>query len=388
MLPPVVIEPTPPPPTPPRQPAPTPTPAPPPGSNYLTHTWVPIDNWSPASGYGLLQRLPFYGQWRYELRTARGVFGFAVGSRIAFWQGAGFALGFRPQFVQGHPCLHTLDLQKSILPLLAFPDPGLKSAAIIVLDPGHGGRNPGARNVWNDHWEKEFTLDWALRIQRLLATNGWRVYLTRTNDLDIALSSRVALAERVQADLFVSLHFNSAAATDEPAGIETYCMTPVGMPSSVTRDFEDDPALVFPNNAFDTQNFQYAIRLHRALVSASGTRDRTVQRARFIGVVRHQNRPAVLIEGGYLSNPKEARRIADPRYRQQLSEAVAGCLGRMSDHIAQGIRNDVVAAGGWTNSICFRPEVSRPVTAASAHLDSPEFSALSYPPLSVTSDEH
>jgi hypothetical protein len=165
-------------------------------------------------------------------------------------------------------------------------------------------------------------------------------------------------------------------------------MTPAGMPSSVTRDFEDDSALVFPNNAFDTQNFQYAIRLHRALVSASGTRDRTVQRARFIGVVRHQNRPAVLIEGGYLSNPQEARRIADPRYRQQLSEAVAGCLSRMSEHIAQGIRNDVFATDGWTNSIGFRPEVSRPVAAAGVHLDSPELPALSFHPLSVASNEH
>jgi N-acetylmuramoyl-L-alanine amidase len=289
-----------------------------------------MESWCAASGFGFLRHLPFNGQWRYELRTARGVFGFALGSRIASWEGIGFALGFAPLSRHGQLCLHTLDLQKSFLPLLNVPKAGLKAGTTIVLDPGHGGRNPGARNVWNDHLEKEFTLDWARRIQRLLAAHGWRVFLTRTNDVDIALSNRVALAESVRADLFLSLHFNSVANADGPTGIETYCLTPAGMPSSLIREFEDDPVLVFPNNAFDVQNFQYAVHLHRALVMATSTRDRLVQRARFLGVLRQQSRPAVLIEGGYLSNPREARRIADPQYRQLLSEAVARSLVEMS----------------------------------------------------------
>src|SRR5206468_9144528 len=77
---------------------------------------------------------------------------------------------------------------------------------------------------------------------------------------------------------------------------------------------------------FDTQNLQYAVLLHHALLDVNGNQDRGVRRARFLGVLQGQNRPAVLVEGGYLSNLKEARQIADPAYRQKLAEAMAGAL--------------------------------------------------------------
>ena len=76
-------------------------------------------------------------------------------------------------------------------------------------------------------------------------------------------------------------------------------------------------------NAFDEQNFLLALQLHRALLKATGQADRAVRRARFQTVLQGQRRPAVLIEGGYLSSPAEARRIADPAFRQKLAEAVA-----------------------------------------------------------------
>jgi N-acetylmuramoyl-L-alanine amidase len=98
------------------------------------------------------------------------------------------------------------------------------------------------------------------------------------------------------------------------------------MPSSLTRGYSDDPRLVLPNNTFDDQNLRYAMRLHRALLQVNGYNDRGVRHARFLDVLAGQQRPAVLIEGGYLSNPTEARQIADPAYRQKLAEAVAKAL--------------------------------------------------------------
>ena len=68
------------------------------------------------------------------------------------------------------------------------------------------------------------------------------------------------------------------------------------------------------------------MRLHTALLRGAGLEDRGVQRARFIAVLDGQNCPAVLIEGGYLSNPHEAKLIESPEYRQKLAEAVAGAL--------------------------------------------------------------
>src|SRR5207249_6699668 len=99
-----------------------------------------------------------------------------------------------------------------------------------------------------------------------------------------------------------------------------------GLPSTLASSYEDDAALVVPNNAFDSQNLQYALSLHSALLETTGGVDRGVRRARFMGVLRTQNRPAVLLEGGYLSNPREAQLIGQKEYRQKLAEAVAKAL--------------------------------------------------------------
>lgn len=238
-----------------------------------------------------------------------------------------FRLGFNPQFIGGQIFLHVLDLQKNIEPQLQAFNGATKSNRVVVVDPGHGGLDAGTRSADGGRWEREFTLDWARRLAPLLERNGWRVFLTRTKDEDVSLPNRVAFAERMQADLFLSLHFNSAGnGTEDQAGLETYCLTPAGMSSSLTRGYNDNPDQVFPNNAYDRENLQYAIRLHRALLKVGGLADRGVRRARYQAVVRAQRRPAVLIEGGYLSNPAEAQRIADPAFRQQLAEAVATAL--------------------------------------------------------------
>jgi N-acetylmuramoyl-L-alanine amidase len=194
------------------------------------------------------------------------------------------------------------------------------------VDPGHGGEDSGTKSVAGTRNEKDYTLDWALRLEPLLTARGWQVFLTRTNDSELSLSNRVFFTEQCRADLFISLHFNSAAPNDSEAGLETYCMTPVGMPSTVTRGFADEPALVFPNNAYDPENVRFAVRMHRAILEVNGHLDRGVRRARFLGVLRGQQRPAVLVEGGYLSNPREARQIGTPGYRQKLAEAVAKAL--------------------------------------------------------------
>jgi N-acetylmuramoyl-L-alanine amidase len=116
------------------------------------------------------------------------------------------------------------------------------------------------------------------------------------------------------------------------------------MPSSLTRGYADDAAQSFPNNTFDVENIRLALRVHRALLQVNGNHDRGVRRARFPGVLRGQNRPAILIEGGYLSNPHEARLIADPAYRQKLAEAVAKAL--LTGDKGQGVEVESPKAEG------------------------------------------
>jgi N-acetylmuramoyl-L-alanine amidase len=115
----------------------------------------------------------------------------------------------------------------------------------------------------------------------LLETNGWTVFLTRTNDTPVTRSQTAsAFAEAHHADLFVSLHFNSGAPDTKQAGLETYCITPTGMPSTLTRGFTDDWSENLPNNSFDAQNLQFAVKMHTALLRAVGMEDRGVRRVR------------------------------------------------------------------------------------------------------------
>jgi N-acetylmuramoyl-L-alanine amidase len=289
-------------------------------------TWTSLNRWAAENRISAPHRLSDTPVNTYAVGSANGTMVLDIGSREATWNGVEVQLGFGPQFIDDQVFVHGLDLQKNLEPLL-FGPPLTFGNRVIVIDPGHGGVNVGTHSVLDGRLEKEFTLDWALRLAPLLAANGWQVFLTRTNDVDIALSNRVMFAEAHHADVFISLHFNSTSdRSKETAGLETYCSTPAGMPSSLTRDYADTWSQYFPNNNFDAQNLQLAVLLQTVLLRAGNEDDRGVRRVRFIGVLHGQRRPAVLIEGGYLSNPHEAKRIENPEFRQKLAQAVADVL--------------------------------------------------------------
>jgi N-acetylmuramoyl-L-alanine amidase len=307
------------------QPAPPPATIPKPVPPVTT--WTSLNRWAAAHNVGAPHRLSDLPVTSYALGSKNGVMVLSIGSREATWNGVQISLGFTPEFIDGEVFLHGLDLQKNLEPLLCGPPLTFGTNRIIVIDPGHGGANPGTTSVLDGRLEKEFTLDWAKRLAPLLETNGWKVFLTRTSDVYVTNADRVVFAEARHADLFISLHFNSTPNRDKKTGgLETYCITPTGMPSTLTRGFSDPWAEQLPNNAFDAQNLQLAVRVHNAVLRATGIEDRGVRHSRFETVLRGQNRPAILIEGGYLSNPAEAKKIESPEYRQKLAEAVAEAL--------------------------------------------------------------
>jgi N-acetylmuramoyl-L-alanine amidase len=297
----------------------------PPTDHYNTsETWIPLEAWCHANGISAPRRSVVDGEAQYSFVTSNGIFVIRIGSQTALWRGMQLHLGFAPQQVNGHAYLHTLDIRKNLRPLLEEAVP--TRPRVIVIDAGHGGTDVGTKNVVNGHFEKEYTLDWARRLEGVLKANGCTVYLTRNSDVTMNHFDRVTVAEDRHADVFVSLHFNSAFPDHEQLGLETYCLTPRGMPSNETRGYRDEIGTAFPGNAFDAENLRLAFRLHHSLLNVNGRADRGVRRMRFPTVLQLQNRPSALIEGGYMSNPKEARRIADPAYRQRLAEAVAGAL--------------------------------------------------------------
>lgn len=287
--------------------------------------WLAVSAWTQANGIEgpipiLMNTNPVF-----EVRSSAGTIAFQIGTTSARFNSMTLMLGFEPKAFGGQVYLHALDVEKNLEPLLLAGCGIAHPKQLVVIDPGHGGENTGTRSL-DGKLEKDYTLDWALRLQPLLETNGWTVLLTRTNDAAMTLPERVAFAEAAQADLFVSLHFNASGGGNHQSGVETYCLTPQGMPSTLIRDYGDDPDAIYPNNAFDTENVQLAASLHQSLLEVNGGLDRGIRRARFMGVLRGQSRPAVLLEGGYLSNLDEAGRIADPDFRQSLAVAVATAL--------------------------------------------------------------
>ena len=288
---------------------------------------IPLNTWAQLCGFSDLRVVADADPYTVDLEGSSGVLTLTFGNRFAKWNGINVGLSFVPAVKQGQLVVHSIDVVKNFYPLALGSFSVPKPARILVLDPGHGGSDPGSL-ASGKTYEKDLALDWALRIEKLLEGTSWKVILTRRDDRDIPLMERVAIADRNNADIFISLHFNSLekSSGNDESGIETFCLTPVGAPSNVTRGYEDDARRMFPNNEFDSANILLASRIQESLVKASGRKDRGVRRARFMTVLREQRRPAVLVEGGFLSSAAEGKLILDPAYREQIAIGLCNAL--------------------------------------------------------------
>jgi len=224
--------------------------------------------------------------------------------------------------LRGKLTVTRIDYDKVIVPLAWRLPAARPGSQRILLDPGHGGKDPGKLNAALNYTEKAATLDTALRLKPLLEKLGFEVLLTRDKDVAIDLDDRAPMAAKAKADLFVSLHYNGGAAGDTTsAGIETYCLTPAGQHSTNKATGKAD-LTVEPGNRFDTFNLQLAFNVQRRILAEVGAEDRGVRRARF-AVLRTLTCPGILIEGGFVSSRVEGAQIANAAYRQKLAQAIA-----------------------------------------------------------------
>jgi N-acetylmuramoyl-L-alanine amidase len=167
----------------------------------------------------------------------------------------------------------------------------------IVVDPGHGGPDPGT--IGNGVYEKHLTLPISLRLGRILQQMGYSVVYTRTEDIDLDLEPRVRLAERVRAEVFVSIHANALEArSSNVSGIETYH----ARGAAVSR--------------------QLASMVHEQILSGTGALDRGVRGAGFY-VIKHTSMPAILVETGFVTNPREAANLSNPAYQERMAASIA-----------------------------------------------------------------
>jgi N-acetylmuramoyl-L-alanine amidase len=292
--------------------------------------YIRLKDWARLIG-AEVQQPPRSRDLSLSTRAAR--IGLTADSNRAQFNGTRLLLCY-PIVEQGNALfISALDAQYSLRPLLYPPRTANRSVKTIVLDPGHGGRDPG--NQEGSALEKKLSLLLALELKAQLVKAGYKVQLTRSSDEFIELEERPLIAKRRGADLFLSLHFNGAVSS--VSGVETYCMTPAGASSS-NAGGQGASSLSSPGNLNNPANMTLAYQIHRTLVRTLGTEDRGVKRARF-AVLREASMPAVLIEGGFMSNPAEARKLNDPAYRKRMAAA-----------IVEGIRNYERALGATRTS--------------------------------------
>lgn len=219
----------------------------------------------PAEEFTLLG----YDNFFYHIRDAEGAEGY-----IANWLVE----------AEGAPMTELAHFAKTQLPSLPHT---------IVLDPGHGGEDPGAIN--DVLYEKEITLQTATFLQEKLENSGAKVIMTRTDDTFVSLEDRVALANSSDADLFFSLHYD-ASENPEDTGTTTYYYnkkSSQGLAESINPYLMEE--LPLPNNGIRFGDYQ---------------------------VIRDTDMPGLLFELGYMSNPKDIAAFSQESYQEQAAQSI------------------------------------------------------------------
>lgn len=228
----------------------------------------------------------------------------------------------------GQTLVSRFDLAKTIEPSLRpTMISNLQPFRTVVLDAGHGGQDGGGRSMTGA--EKEYTLDVIRDLKRALESKNLKVILTRESDAYLPLEDRASRANETVDSVFVSLHFNSSGDASA-AGFEVYAMTPRGAASTGDGNSTSDQFVQMPGNDFDDASLALATCVQHSLLGYLPQVDRGVRRARF-AVLRLTHSPAILIEGGFLTNPSESQHINDAVWRQKLAEAIAAGVGSYGD---------------------------------------------------------
>lgn len=281
--------------------------------------YVQLSPW--AAGYGLKSVWIEKGR-RLRLESAYTKILVEVDRREVIINDLRVFLGEPIVVVDGSLWIGVLDARDLLGPVLRPAGIGIpvRPLKTICLDAGHGGNDTGTQNKALKLDEKRMALDVAHRVKRLLEGQGYKVVMTRSDDRFIELEQRAEIANRTKADLFVSIHFNSfsqAAIT----GTETYILTRRTQRSSGASKREDSDKVALPGNAMDPWNTVLGYAMHRQMINKLETFDRGLKAARF-KVLTLVDCPAVLVEAGYLSNEREARKIGTRHYRSEIAEGI------------------------------------------------------------------
>ena len=217
---------------------------------------------------------------------------------------------------------------------------------IIVLDPGHGGKDPGAIGAYSKTYEKNITLAMGKELQTILRKKGYTVYLTRDNDIFIPLRQRIKIAQKYKADLFMSIHADSAA-NRSATGLSVYTLSDTASDKEAAALAERENKadiiggidlggnskevndILISLSQTDTRNksSKYATYLVGEMAKCTKLVKNTHRFAGF-AVLKAPDIPAVLLEMGYLSNRTEEANLRQPAYRSKVAQSAAKAIDR------------------------------------------------------------
>jgi N-acetylmuramoyl-L-alanine amidase len=221
----------------------------------------------------------------------------------------------------GKYLISRIDLAKTVEP--QFRPQMIKNLGklkTVVLDPGHGGVEKGAASAYG--LEKDYALDVALQLKPMLEAKGLRVIMTRDRDMQVPLPDRARIANATRDSIFVSIHFNSTDSNRLAAGFEIFSLTPRGAPSTQDNAMSARFANMQAGSPVDAASLVLSTSVYHSMLGHMPEFDRGVKRARF-AVLRLTNIPAILVEGGFLSEREESKNIANREWRTKLAASIA-----------------------------------------------------------------
>jgi N-acetylmuramoyl-L-alanine amidase len=234
--------------------------------------------------------------------------------------------------------------------------PAATPLRVIVLDAGHGGHDAGATGP-SGLMEKDLVLDVTRRVARLVEEQlGVKVVLSRDGDHFVPLRDRTSFANRERADLFVSIHANAHRQTDS-AGVETYFLSSEATDNAARQVAASENSVVqletptargradvvkailwdLAQSEFQAESSRLAEIVLDSMTQSLRIPNRGVKQAGFY-VLGGAAMPAILVEIGFVTNPREERRLKDSRYRDEIARAILAGLGEYKRHWDQRMR--------------------------------------------------
>lgn len=267
--------------------------------------------------------------------------------------GVKFVFSFPVEDSGGQTWLSKVDLMKLVHPVLR---PQIIETAgnfrTVIVDPGHGGSDPGATNPLGT--EARYNLLVATYLKEFLEREyKYKVIMTRSDDRFLTLQQRVDIANRVRENaVFVSIHHN--AGRSAARGIETFTLSPVGV-SHYGRGLKASDFSPKNGNYHDSANVALATAIHGSLLTSlkdpktreSYTLDRGIKRARF-SVLSGVKHPSVLVECGFMSNPYEARLIHNTDYQRTVAKSIAFAIQKYRVAVSRSTAKPATAAPAGT----------------------------------------